>query len=352
MKPRALVVSVGARTSVGLNASQTAMLFRAGAAGMAMAPLVDVDGDQVTMCLQPTLDPLMVGWERAAMLAEPALQEALQPLQGRVDGSKVRFALCLDARYGAASRASEEAAQAAALTAQINDRAHRLLPGLDLEVVARGHASGALCMADILRSLEAREYDAAVIGGVHSDYDPGWIKHLSAQGRLFKPDNLDSFVPGELAAFVVLMREDAGRRAGLSPLAGVVSVATGMERATPHNDVSAFEAIGLTSTIRTVAQPLLDSGMTAGWAITDLTFEQRRVFEWQSMLVRTRKVWSDPYVVDSPAQRIGQLGAAAVPLGMTLVAMGWQSGAGPAPIAVVYAGSEAGERGAVLLGKP
>ncbi len=352
MKPRAMVASVGARTSVGLNALQTTMLFRAGAAGMAMAPLVDVDGDQVTMCLQPTLDPLMVGWERAATLAEPALKEALLPLQDRVDGRKVRFALCLDARYGSAPRASEEAAHAAALTTQVNDRAHRLLPGLALEVVARGHAAGALCLADILRSLEAREYEAAVVGGVHSDYEPSWIQQLSSQGRLFKPDNLDSFVPGELAAFVVLMREDAARRAGLTPMAGVVNVATGMERATPHNDVPAYEAIGLTSTIRTVAQPLLDSEMTAGWAITDLTFEQRRVFEWQSMLIRTRKVWSDPYAVDSPAQRLGQLGAAAVPLGMAMAAVGWQSGSGPAPIAIVYAGSEAGERGAVLLGKP
>ncbi len=349
MKARAHIVSVGARTALGQDALQTAMLLRAGSAGMAAAPLVDGEGDQVTMCFDPTLPPLLVGWERALQLATVALDEALAPLGERIEGSRVKLALCMDERYGLAERGSAGADAATALAMGMSDRLQRKLPGASLEVTARGNASAAVSLIDGLVSLEGRQCDALVLAAVHTDYDPPWIQSLSERGRLFKADNLDSFIPGELAAVLVLMREDVMRRAGLPPLAGVVSVATGTEMATPEDDRSAFEAKGLTQTIREATGSMVEEGLTAGWALTDLTFEQRRVHEWQSMLIRTRKVWSDPYVVESPAQRMGNLGAAAMPLGMVLAAMGWRCRSAPAPVAVVFGGSDGGTRGAVLL---
>ena len=105
---------------------------------------------------------------------------------------------------------------------------------------------------------------------------------------------------------------------------------------------------------------IVDAGMTAGWALNDLTFEARRVAAWQAMVVRTRKLWAEPYVSESPAQRLGHTGVATMPLAMALTAVGWQSGSAPAPIAVVYAGTgaEAGPAGgqglcgAALLAAP
>ncbi len=343
LRPKAFIAAVGARSSIGLDALQTALLFRAGACGMRQAPILDDRGEPVTMCFLPTLDPFSVGSERAAALARPALEEALAPLAGKIDGRAVQLRLCLEAD-------GREAATA--LAAQIQTRAHELLPGIGLEVTARGGASGAMAAAEALKALGARRLEAVVVGGVHCDYEPDKIRALSAQGRLFKPDNLDAYIPGEAAAFAVLMREDAMRRAGLEPMAAVIASESGFEAATPDNDLSAFDAKGLTATIRAATQELADSGLTAGWALTDLTFEMRRVAEWQAMLIRTRKVWSEPYVVESPAQRIGQLGAAAIPLGLCLAAVGWRVGSAPAPIAVVFGGSDAGERGATLLATP
>ncbi|MBW2459050.1 MAG: hypothetical protein JRI68_31410 [Deltaproteobacteria bacterium] len=352
MKARAHIVSVGARTALGQDALQTAMLFRAGCAAMAAAPLVDGDGDQVTMCFDPTLPPLLVGWERAVQLAVSALDEALEPLGELVEGSRVRLALCMDERYGLAERGSADADAATALAMGISDRLQQKLPGASVEVTARGNASAAVSLTDGLASLEGRQCDALVLGAVHTDYDPPWIQSLSERGRLFKADNLDSFIPGELAAFLILMREDVMRRAGLPALAGVVNVATGTETATPEDDRSAYEAKGLTYTVREATAGMVEEGLSAGWALTDLTFEQRRVHEWQSVLIRTRKVWTEPYMVESPAQRMGNLGAAAIPLGMVLAAVGWRCRSAPAPVAVVFAGSDGGARGAVLLATP
>ena len=346
LQAQAHIASVGARTSVGLDALQTAMLFRAGACGMRQAPLLDTDGEPVTMCFVPTLDPLLTGWERAVKLALPALEEALKPISGSIAGSSVKLQLCIDQRLQSDPRS------AAALVSGIQRRAHRLIKGIEVDVTARGPASAAICLPDLLRSLTTSRSEVVVLGAVHSDYEPGWISELSSRGRLFKPDNLDSFIPGELAVFVVIAREATLRRLGLSAMGGIVSAAIGSEAATPDNDLSAYDAKGLTNTVKEAAKPLVEAGFQAGWAFTDLTFEMRKVAEWQSMCIRTRKIWTEPYVVESPAQRIGQLGAAAIPLGMALASVGWRHRCAPSPIALVYAGSDSGERGATLLAAP
>jgi 3-oxoacyl-[acyl-carrier-protein] synthase-1 len=64
---RAVIASVGARTPLGLNATQTALLLRTGSAAMAEAPLVDPDGEPITMCFEPTrpLDFLVAAARRS-----------------------------------------------------------------------------------------------------------------------------------------------------------------------------------------------------------------------------------------------------------------------------------------------
>jgi 3-oxoacyl-[acyl-carrier-protein] synthase I len=349
MKARAQVVAAGAHTSIGMNALQTAMLYRAGAAGMATAPLLDLDGENATMCIASTLPPTQVGWERAVALALPALEQAAAPLAALPQGS-VQLTLCLDERH--AVPRSTDADEAAALTQGIVERAHALLPGIGLDVVARGGAAGAFAVATALDKLERRQLEAVVLGAVHSDYHPALVRRLSEQGRLFKPDNLDSLIPGEAAAFVALVRDDVARGLGLRPMASVVGSATGHETATRDDHHSAYDAKGLTRCIREAGAALAEEELAAGWALTDLTFEQHRVFEWQAMLIRTRKLWAEPYVIDSPAQRIGYLGAAAIPLAMALASTAWKHGSAPAPIAMAHAGSDNGERGAVLLAQP
>jgi 3-oxoacyl-[acyl-carrier-protein] synthase-1 len=131
-------------------------------------------------------------------------------------------------------------------------------------------------------------------------------------------------------------------------MAFVRAIGWGIERATPGNDASAFEAVGITRAIRMATGDLPEAD-TVGWALSDHTFEMYRLYEWQAMMTRTRKRWGEPCTMDSPAQRMGHLGAAALPLQMVLAAEGWKRGYAPAPLAIIFAGSDAGERGAILL---
>jgi 3-oxoacyl-[acyl-carrier-protein] synthase-1 len=329
------VVQVGARTAVGLDARQTGFLLRAGFPAIAEAPLADSNGEAVTMAFLPTLDGHLVGAERLVALARAPFEEAIAPIRDRAADVFV---------------AIDEACEDAAITGQLLRAAlGRMMPAANVEVAARGEAALGAVLPSAVASLEARRVDAVVIGGVHSDYDPRAITALESSGRLFSRENLDSRVPGEAAAFFVLMRVTDAARLGLTPVARVVGVGTGRERARPDNDEPAAEALGMTAAVRQAMAPLARDGRGAGWILTDLTGEMRRLQEWQTVFVRTQDVLARPYFIDSPAQRIGYLGAAAMPLFVAMAATAWEHGYAPSPLALCSAGNDGGDRVALVL---
>lgn len=347
MKARAFIASVGARTPLGRDAAQTGLLLRTGVPALAAAPLVDEEGEQVTMSFDPTLDPYASGEERAARLACAALEEAIDPLGDESHMFSRRLILCVDQPLRPLARG--DAAPGARLASRVETWADELSPGIAFEVCGRGAASAAYALGSGLEALAARKLDVLVVGGAHSDHDPETIAALGSQGRLFSPQNLDAVIPGEAAAFVAIMREDTARRLDLEPAVRIAGIGTGVARARHDNDESAYEADALIGAIRSAAEELSEAQLQAGWVLTDHTFETRRIYEWQTMMTRTHALWGAPYHVESPAQRIGNLGAAAMPLQMVLASEGWRRGYAPSAIAVAYAGSDGGERGAILM---
>ncbi len=364
MKTRAFIASVGARTPLGRSAMQTGFLLRTGVAAIAAVPLVDVEGEQITMCFDPTLDPYLTGDERAALLAGAALEEALAPLGDAALTMSQRLMLCMDQPYsGGSGSASGPSAPTppyktvekgqitpgALLYKKLELRLRELAPNMSIEMVARGSASAAFALAKGLEALAARQVDLLVVGGAHSDYDPAVMTVLQEQKRLFSPKNLDSFIPGECAAFAVVTREETARKLNLEATARIAGVGTGVAKARSDNDESAYDAAALVSAVRAASEELSEGELRAGWALTDLAFEMRRVHEWQTMITRTHKLWGDPYHVDSPAQRLGHTGCASMPLALVLASEGWKRGFAPSAIAMAFAGSDGGERGAILM---
>jgi 3-oxoacyl-[acyl-carrier-protein] synthase-1 len=334
---------------VGLTALHTGFMLRAGFPAMTSAPLIDANEEQVTMCLDRTLDPLLVGPERAARLAVPALEEAIATLG---DGESGGHAVSARELRAAVFVCFDEEYAGAAVAASLIEAAARARVEVDSMRVEMGEASAAGALRRALEALDARVVDVALLGGVHSDYDPEVIAELDREGRLLKPDCLDARTPGEGAAFVALMRSDAAQRRRLTALARVRGVGVGRSRVRPDNDESAYASQGLTAAVREASADFVSQGQRAGWVLTDLTAEMWRLHEWNAMLVRSNKVLGDPYHVDSPAQRIGHLGAAALPLFMALGAEAWASGYAPSPVLIATATADGGERGAVGLSAP
>ena len=350
MSPPAVVVGVGARTAIGLTAMQTTFLLRASAYGMREAPLADENGDPVTMCFLPTIDPQLVGAPRAVRLAVPAVLEALGSLGPAA--RELRLGLVIGLDESLAAQSTDGRAQASEVAGEIQRHVRELATPVSLEISTRGPAAMGFFLPGVFDALARGSIDAALIGGVHTDYDPVRVDALTKSGRLFRPDNIDAVIPGEAAAFAVLMRPEVARRFGLTARAEIHGVATAFEKARPDNDEPAFEAIGLTVAVRRAGAPLASEGRRAGWMLTDLAHETLRLFEIQAMSVRTRNLWCEPQLCDAPAQRLGYLGAATMPLHIVIAAESFRRGLAPHPVAMSMAGSDGGERAAMLLSAP
>jgi 3-oxoacyl-[acyl-carrier-protein] synthase-1 len=369
MKTLGFIAGVGARTGIGLDARQTGFFLRTGTPSITGAPLVDPDGESVAMSFDRTLDPFDVGEERAAALARAALGELARPLRGGGRTLKTKFVLALDEpRVGKDGRAIATNATGV-LGAKLAPLVREHFSDAPVEVVARGAGGSAAALASALGELGRGPIEAIVFGGVHTDYDPVSIAWLANAGRLYTPKNLDALIPGECAAFVLIGQRtlgqrvardaatgrDTGRdalepaRAALEPMARIHGVGSGWEEATPWNDKSAFKARGLTAAVRAATKDLPDE-MKIGWSLADHTFELLRIHEWQAMVTRTRERWGPPMVSDAPAQRLGHMGAAALPLELVIAAEGFSRAYAPFPLGLCFAGSDAGERAAVVVG--
>ncbi len=350
MNTLAVVVGVGARTSVGLTARHTAFLLRAGVAGFHETPLLDVNDESVTIGSVPVLDPRLVGAERVRLLATAALDEVLDAL-GELGDLRVRVVLGVDEALGrrvppAFSQADE---MASAMQAHATKRG---AVKVVVEAVARSEAAAGLRITAACNELAAHAVDVVLLGGAHSDYDPEIVQRLSSLGRLFGPGNINGIIPGESAAFLALTSEGVARKRGWIVRARLHAVGLGIEKAGPDNDHPASEALGLTQAVRQATAALEADKLRVGWMLTDMTAEYHRVLEWQAVLVRTQNVFGDPQWIDAHAHRLGRLGASALPLQIAIASTAWQHGFAPHGLALSIVGSDAGDRVATLWGAP
>jgi len=85
--------------------------------------------------------------------------------------------------------------------------------------------------------------------------------------------------------------------------------------------------------------------------VSDVNFELYRLHEWQTLMVRTSEHWCEPCQLDAPSHRLGNLGAAAMPLHLALAFTAWRHGYAPHEVALSLAGSDGGERVAAVVQK-
>lgn len=338
--------SVGARTPIGLNVEQTALLLRTGLPALTAAPLSAPDGGSVTMAFDSTQLPFQVGEERAARIAAGALREVAHGIPN-ARNLKLRVVLALPEPRPGQSRSDVGRVLATELRATLRET----FGDPEVDVTTQGSAGIASLLPDALNALATREIDAVLVGGVHSDYDPMEIVALEAAGRLFSTERIDAVIPGEGAAFALVGREDLGRTIEKTALCRIHAVTFETSDLTPYDDSSALDATALSGVIRSAASVLPDE-LKVGFAISDHGFEHYRTRELYSALTRTQALWCPPISIDAPAQRMGRYGAAALPLGLALSADMFKRGYAPSPFGLLLAGSDNGARGAVLVGSP
>ncbi len=205
-------------------------------------------------------------------------------------------------------------------------------------VVARGRAAGLLALERAMELLQAEAASTVVVGGVDSFFDLRLLDALDGEGRVLGPGVMDGFIPGEGAAFYALSDERAVTLSGTRTRIRVDAVASVDDPGHRYGDAPA-RGEGLASALEQLRQRLHDSSSRIATTFAGFNGESFDAKLWGVARVRHHDFFSPDMVIEHPADKFGDAGAA---MGAILVALAAQSLAGgtrPGP-ALVWAASD------------
>jgi 3-oxoacyl-[acyl-carrier-protein] synthase-1 len=342
----ACILTTGARTPLGLKAAPSAAAVRAGISALSEHPfMVDSVGDPMPAAMDAQLDPALKGPARLMALAESALAEACAPLAAASTQHPLKLPLYValpELRPGFTDRDSSE------MRERLTAFRSSVVEITRISLVAGGHAAGLQVMAEAVQGIADGKFDACLVGGVDSYFEPDTMEWLQHNRQLTGTVSRSGFVPGEGAGFCLLTAASVARRLGLPPHARIVSAATGLERDLIKTTAVCL-GLGLTEVVRRAVEAKGDADRKISDVICDVNGERYRGEEWTYVCLRLPEHFEDPTAYVSPADCWGDMGAASGPLFAMLACQAARRGYAHGPLSLLWASSEGGLRGAVLL---
>src|SRR6266498_2826429 len=285
-------------SAVGLSAAETAASVRAGTARFIETSMLDKRFETFVLAEVPEeglpdlAEPLAAAGltareARMLRLATPALKECLQALPAGASPPALMLAL-----------PETETTKPLDGPAFLGWLAQQVGPVFDLKqsaVSLRGRAAGLQGIgraADLLRSGAAR---FAIAGGIDTYRDLYVLGTLDMEQRVKSTANLDGFIPGEGAAFLLLASR--GAAPGLAAL----------------------------SVVSQAVEQLIQGGGVAGSieeVYSSMNGENHWAKEWGVARIRQNGTFSAEHGMHHPADCCGDTGAACGPLLVGLAALG------------------------------
>ena len=335
-----LVAGVGMVTALGRTTAETIAALDRGERRAAQTRLVDARGDRIVGSFALPVRGDLVGVARAALLAFPALAECIESM--RPFCGVTAIFLCVPLPWGsfAADLAPMIAPVCDSFPAVVDALARELearggcCPAALRFVIARGHAAGALAMEQAAALFERGEAAQALIVGIDTHGERATLERFGLTGALKSRGSPRGFLPGEASA-VLCLRPTSEKPCGVL----VCGVGLGEEGETPST------ARGLTSAVSQSIARWGGGARSIATVAIDLNGERERAKEWS--FAATRTLWREratPLLIH-PADRLGDVGAASLPLLVGLLARGAKR---PGP-ALAVASSRDGLRAGVVL---
>ena len=219
---------------------------------------------------------------------------------------------------------------------------------MDVKSFTAGHAAGLVALGTATEQIQQGAFDACLIGGVDSYFQPETLEWLEENRQLAGTDTRSAFVPGEGACFCLLMSEPARKWLGSDGSVRVCSVSHGKETKLIKTDEVCLGE-GLTATVRDAVRFLQPPDQRINDIICDINGERYRGEEWGFVCLRLNPYFDDPTSYRSPADCWGDMGAASGPLFAMLVHQSAKRGYARGPRTLLWASSEGGFRGAAVL---
>lgn len=217
------------------------------------------------------------------------------------------------------------------------------------KAIAKGRSSGLMAVHTACELLQIGKADMVVAGGCDTYKDLDVLGFLNVESRLKSEINLDGFIPGEGVGFLLLMTEAEAKRQGKNILGRLKATATGFEEGHLYSEIP-YKGEGLSQTFRLLFNndtALLEKIKTV---YSNMNGESHWAKEWGVSYIRFQDKIKKDFEIVHPADSFGDLGAASGPVMIGLAITGMQRGYKKGP-ALIYASSDRGDRGAIILDK-
>jgi 3-oxoacyl-[acyl-carrier-protein] synthase-1 len=182
-----------------------------------------------------------------------------------------------------------------------------------------------------------------VVVGVDSYLTGATLAALHGAGRLLTEENSDGFIPGEAAAAVL------ASRVSNSPVAVECrGIGWGRETALPGSGLP-MRADGLAEAFRAAFREAGYGFPEVHYRIADVAGEHYAFKEAALALLRTMRVRKENFFLWHPADCVGRVGAASVPLILGVALAAARRSYSPGPGALCHFADDDGLRAAVVL---
>ncbi len=338
-----VVINCGNRTPLGTRTGVTAASIRARFSVIALhRDFMDEYLNPIRLGVAEYLDEDLNHYEQFRDLALPALIECLSPLKDlEPKPAPVKVIVGLpELRPGILDLLGTF------LLKPMEDLRYRFGFELDVKFIYEGHTS-------ILRSLVKddrlqNEAQFMVVGGVESYVDGNTLEWLEKDARrLFCTDNKNGFIPGQAAGFCLLSSRNTARKHGLPIQARLVSSAI-------HKETNGFETgknstgEALTRCIEDVAQDI-PKDTVFDQVYCTLNGEPYYTMEYSYAAINIAPRIPEINEFIAPFNSWGDIGAAAVPVLISLATEAGRKNYAKGPLNLITAANLGGTRGAILL---
>jgi 3-oxoacyl-[acyl-carrier-protein] synthase-1 len=278
---------------------------------------------------------------RLLRLGAPPLRECLRPLAGKAPSAGLLLAL--------PEAPTMLALDAAAFLRRFAKQAGgAFAPGPGPEDF-RGRAGGLQAVGKAVAALREGQAEFLVAGGIDTYRALYVLGVLDKERRLKTNRNLDGFIPGEGAAFLLLAGRRAARREKLPVLARLSPVAQALEEGHLYSE-QPYRGEGLAAAVAALLEQA-DPGEPIREVYASMNGENHWAKEWGVCFLRHRQAFDPGHRLHHPADCFGDTGAACGPLLVGLAARGLAGGYRRGPC-LVYASSDRGPRAALAVSAP
>jgi 3-oxoacyl-[acyl-carrier-protein] synthase I len=216
-------------------------------------------------------------------------------------------------------------------------------------VVPRGRAAALIALEQALDSLQTGAAPAAIVGGVDTYLDLRLLAALDGEQRILGLRVMDGFVPGEGAAFFVV--RGSGAKPTINGRSIVINAAaSAMDPGHRYGDAPA-RGEGLATALDRVRERMAPPPGPIATMFAGLNGESFDAKLWGVARLRHHDLFSTGMLVEHPADKFGDPGAALGAMLITLAAQALESGTRPGP-ALVWAASDREPRACAVLSAP